>query len=63
MESGNSETRPQRLYVEDIELLHWKIRKEQVARCRTVSISEIIHEQLAGVRLEKRAADRERGTT
>lgn len=51
-----------RLYGNDLELILWKIRKEQVTRKRTVSIAEIIHEQLAGVRLEKRQEERERET-
>jgi len=51
-----------RLFDEDLELLLWKIRREQFARKRTVTIAEIVHEQLAQLRLDKRAEDRERGT-
>jgi len=52
-----------RLFDEDLELLLWKTRREQFRRKRTVSIAEIVHEQLAQLRLDKRAEDRERGTT
>ena len=62
MESGSYETRMARLFDEDLELLLWKIRREQFARKRTVTIAEIVHEQLAQLRLDKRAEDRERGT-
>jgi hypothetical protein len=63
MESGNSKaTRQVRLYVEDAELLSRKARAEQVTRNRYVSIGEIVHEQLAELRLAERAAGRERGT-
>jgi hypothetical protein len=63
MGSGNGTTRHARVYIADLELLRWKVRKEQAARDRDdVTIAEILHEQLAGVRLEKRAEDRERGT-
>jgi hypothetical protein len=63
MESGNrQETRQVRLYDEDAELLFRKARAEQVARNRGVSIAEIVHEQLAQLRLDERAAGRERGT-
>jgi hypothetical protein len=62
MESGNSKaTRQVRLYDEDAELLNRKARAEQVTRNRGVSIAEIVHEQLAGLRLAERAAERERG--
>jgi hypothetical protein len=61
MESGNS-TKLVRIYLADHELLRWKIRKEQMARNRDdVTSAEIIHEQLAGVRIEWRAEQRERG--
>jgi hypothetical protein len=62
MESGNSETRMARLFGEDLELLLWKTRREQFARKRNVSIAEIVHEQLAQLRLDKRQEERERGT-
>jgi hypothetical protein len=62
MESGNrQETRQVRLYDEDAELLFRKARAEQVVRNRGVSIAEIVHEQLADLRLQERAAERERG--
>jgi hypothetical protein len=62
MESGNSrETRQVRLYDEDAELLFRKARAEQVTRNRAVAIAEIVHEQLAQLRLDERAAERERG--
>jgi hypothetical protein len=59
MESGNSkETRMARLYTADLELLHRKVRKEQVARNRSdVTIAEIVHEQLAQLRLDERAGN------
>ena len=63
MESGNSETRMARLFDEDLELLLWKTRREQFKRKRNVTIAEIVHEQLAQLRLDKRAEERERGTT
>jgi hypothetical protein len=63
MESGNSKaTRMARLYLEDVELLLRKVRTEQVTRRRDVAIAEIVHEQLAGLRLAERAEERERGT-
>jgi len=52
-----------RLFGEDLELLLWKTRREQFRRKRNVSIAEIVHEQLAQLRLDKRQEDRERGTT
>jgi len=61
MESGNSETRMARLFGEDLELLLWKTRREQFKRKRNVTIAEIVHEQLAQLRLDKRQEERERG--
>lgn len=52
-----------RLYDEDLELLTWKSRREQFRRQRAVPIAEIIHEQLAQLRLDRRAEQRERGNT
>jgi hypothetical protein len=58
MESGNSKaTRMARLYLEDVELLRRKARAEQVARQRDVPIAEIVHEQLAQLRLDERAGN------
>lgn len=55
MESGKS-TKHARVYVADLDLLRWKVRKEQAARDRDdVTIAEIIHEQLAQLRLDRRA--------
>ena len=54
MESGKS-TKHARVYVADLDLLRWKVRKEQAARDRDdVTIAEIIHEQLAQLRLDRR---------
>ena len=62
MGAENKETRMARLYTEDIELLLWKVRREQFARHRnSVSLAEIAHEQLAQLRLDKRAEESERG--
>lgn len=61
MGAESYETRMARLYEQDLELLLWKIRREQFARKRTVSIAEIVHEQLAQLRLDKRAEESERG--
>ena len=62
MESGKS-TRHARVYIADLELLRWKVQHEQAVRNRDdVTIAEIIHEQLAGVRLQRRAEQRERGS-
>ena len=61
MESGHS-TKHARVYIADLELLRWKVRKEQAIRDRDdVTIAEIIHEELAGIRLQQRAEQRERG--
>lgn len=60
---ADNETRMARLYVEDIELLLWKVSREQFLRKRiTVTVAEIVHEQLAQLRIDKRAAESERGT-
>jgi hypothetical protein len=62
MESGNSKaTRMVRLYLEDTELLKRKTRTEQVTRQRPVSIAEIVHEQLAQLRLDERAEQQRAG--
>jgi hypothetical protein len=62
MGSGNGSTRHARVYEADLELLRWKVRREQAARDRDdVTIAEIIHEQLAQVRLDWREEQRERG--
>lgn len=63
MGTGNGSTRHARVYIADLELLRWKVQHEQAVRDRDdVTIAEIIHEELAGVRLQWRAEQRERGT-
>jgi hypothetical protein len=58
MESEDSKgTRQARLYVDDVELLKRKARTETIRRNRIepVSIAEIVHEQLAQLRIDERA--------
>ena len=54
-------TVPTRVYRGDVSLLMRTVRKETQARGRKVTVAEIIHEQLAQLRLDERAAERERG--
>lgn len=44
-----------RLYREDVDLLARHARSEAARRGRRVSIAEIVHEQLAQLRLDERA--------
>jgi hypothetical protein len=56
MESGNEYgTRQTRLYAQDVELLKRKARTESVVRRRLVPVAEIVHEQLAQLRIDERA--------
>lgn len=54
-------THPVRIYRGDLALLMRTVRREKIARSRNVTAAEIIHEQLAQLRLAERAAERERG--
>lgn len=44
-----------RLYLADVDLLRRRARQESVRRDRRVTIAEILHEQLAQLRLDERA--------
>jgi hypothetical protein len=64
MGSGNGSTRHARVYEADLDLLRWKVRKEQAARDRDdVTIAEIIHEQLADIRIAWRQEQTRAGNT
>lgn len=54
-------TTPVRVYRGDHALLTRTAREQTVIRQRRVTVTEIIHEQLAQLRLDERAAERERG--
>ena len=58
---GDRVTIPVRIYRGDSRLLMRTVRAEQAKRGRRVTVAEIVHEQLAQLRLEERAAERERG--
>lgn len=47
-------TEPKRLYRGDISLLERTAREESARRQRTVTVAEIVHEQLAQLRLDER---------
>ena len=47
-----------RLYHADVELLARRARSESMRRDRRVAIAEIVHEQLAQLRLDERAGER-----
>lgn len=50
-----------RLYHADVELLSRRARFEAARRNRRVSIAELVHEQLAQLRLDERAGERGNG--
>ena len=52
-------TTPVRVYRGDWALLTRIAREQTVKRSRTVTVTEIIHEQLAQLRLDERARERE----
>jgi hypothetical protein len=59
MGSGNGKaTRQTRLYADDVELIIRKARAETVRRKRNVPIAEIVHEQLAQLRIDERIQQR-----
>lgn len=59
MESGQHvETRQARIYEDDLDLIHWKIRREMAARNVTLSVGQIIRELLEPIRQERAEHER-----
>lgn len=54
-------TEPKRLYRGDISLLERVAREESALRQRTVTVAEVVHEQLAQLRLDESAKERGNG--